>query len=86
MPAGYSPQDEWSKQRSGGVCPFRVDENGKLVEQWDMLQVIPGESAIGNAMFQRAAAQSGSRTEGLQPRFVASPCWTRSSLMPIHPP
>ena len=30
---------------------FRFDENGKIVEHWDALQVIPEESKNANSMF-----------------------------------
>lgn len=34
-----------------GIDIFRFDERGKIVEHWDVLQVVPGKSANGNAMF-----------------------------------
>jgi predicted SnoaL-like aldol condensation-catalyzing enzyme len=30
---------------------FRFDENGKIVEHWDALQVIPAETKYGNPMY-----------------------------------
>lgn len=34
-----------------GIDIFRFDENGKVVEQWDVLQVVPGASENDNTMF-----------------------------------
>ena len=30
---------------------FRFDENGKIVEHWDSMQEIPGESENNNTMY-----------------------------------
>lgn len=34
-----------------GIDIFRFDEEGKIIEHWDVLQVVPRQSANGNAMF-----------------------------------
>ena len=34
-----------------GIDIFRFDDDGKIVEHWDVLQVVPGESKHSNTMF-----------------------------------
>jgi len=34
-----------------GIDIFRFDEGGKIVEHWDVLQIVSGQSANGNTMF-----------------------------------
>ena len=38
-------------QDYAGIDIFRVDGDGKVVEHWDVLQVVPAESANGNGLF-----------------------------------
>jgi predicted SnoaL-like aldol condensation-catalyzing enzyme len=38
-------------QEYAGIDIFRLDQDGKLVEHWDVLQVLPETSANDNGMF-----------------------------------
>ena len=40
------PNKNWA-----GIDIFRFDDDGKIVEHWDVLQVVPSESRHSNTMF-----------------------------------
>jgi predicted SnoaL-like aldol condensation-catalyzing enzyme len=41
----------WPDEEYAGIDIFRLDDDGKVVEHWDVLQVVPEESANDNGMF-----------------------------------
>ncbi|MFK0236202.1 nuclear transport factor 2 family protein [Streptomyces vinaceus] len=41
----------WPDEEYAGIDIFRFDGNGKIVEHWDVLQVVPPASRNDNTMF-----------------------------------
>jgi len=41
----------WPDEEYAGIDIFRLDDDGKVIEHWDVLQVVPAGSANDNGMF-----------------------------------
>ena len=43
---------EWPGERDGvSIDIFRLDDHGKIVEHWDVMQVVPEQSANNNTVY-----------------------------------
>jgi hypothetical protein len=56
---GLHSHQHWPNDHDyAGVEDFRFDTDGNVVEDWDVLQVVPDRSAKGNGMFSVARVVS----------------------------